>query len=61
MSISIYLTPNKLSIGINVCGLLVVTIMVTKRPWTNTASGSVTILAMYKGDDIQDGFTSKNY
>ena len=62
MSISIYLTPNKLLIGIHVCGLSVVTIMVTKKPWTNTASGSVTILfsvAMYKGDDTQDGFTLK--
>ena len=31
MSISLYLTPNKLS---HACGFLVITIMVTKRPWT---------------------------
>ena len=34
MSVSIYLTPNKLSISIHTCGLLVVTIMGTKRSWT---------------------------
>ena len=28
------ITPNQLSISIHACGLLVVTIMVTKRPWT---------------------------
>ena len=51
MSISIYLIPNKLSISIHACGLLEVTVVVTKRPWINTASDSVTIfsIVMYGG------------
>ena len=34
LSVSVYLTPNKMSISMHTYGLLVVTIMVTKRPWT---------------------------
>ena len=35
MSVSIYLTPNKLSISIHTYGLLVVTIMVSKKTMDN--------------------------